>query len=318
MMIIVLIVIAIILLLLLGAGWIFFLYTMTRKGLAMPGKPRVTDDNPDLRAWKNYKDRHDEDVAWYREQTMEEVNVTSYDGLELYGQYLPCDRPERVVICVHGYRGGAVHDFASQGRWLHAENCALLFVTQRGSGKSGGKYMTFGAKEKLDVRCWANYAAVRFPDLPVYLYGISMGCATVLLSSVTGLPAAVRGIIADCGFTSVRDILSAQCRQAFHLPPEPLLPFLEFWCVLFADFRFSQADAKKVLPDNRIPVLFIHGENDHFVRPENSMENYEACGSEKKLLLIPDGVHASSYYEDTPLYQNYVRSLFRGTIGEQS
>ena len=48
------------------------------------------------------------------------------------------------------------------------------------------------------------------------------------------------------------------------------------------------------------------------------MENYEACGSAKELLLIPNGVHASSFYEDTPLYQNYVRKLFRGTIGEQS
>ena len=300
---------------LLGIGWIFFLYTFTRKGIAMPGKQRVTEDSPDLRAWKNYQPRHDEDVEWFCRQEMEEVWISSFDGLRLHGQYLPCEKPERLIICVHGYRGGPKHDFADQGRWLHSEHCALLFITQRGSGKSEGNYVTFGAKEKQDVRSWAGYAAERFPDLPIYLYGISMGATTVLLSSVTGLPDRVKGIIADCGFTSALDILSVQCRQAFHLPAAPLRWVLEFFCVVFAGFRFSEADAKRVLPDCRIPVLFIHGANDHFVLPENSRENHAACGAPKELVLIDNGVHASSYCENPALYEAAVRRLFCGEIG---
>ena len=297
-----------------GTGWVFFRFTFSREGFAMPGKPRVTDENPDLRSWNKYRDRHDADVKWFEEQQMEEVRIRSDDGLMLYGQYLPCEKPERLVICVHGFRGGPKHDFSDQGRWLHSEHCAILFITQRGSGKSEGKYITFGAKEKYDVRAWAEYAAKAYPGLPTYLYGISMGCSSVLLSSVTGLPEAVQGIIADCGFTSVRSILSAQCRQAFHLPPVPLLEFLHFFCIVLAKFRFSDADARRVLPENRIPVLFIHGENDHFVWPQNSRENYAACGAPKELLMIPGGVHASSYCENPSLYQEYVRKLFRGEI----
>lgn len=307
-------IITVLLVLLFIAGWIFFRYTMTREGLAMPGKPRITEEHPDLRAWAKYRARHEADVQWFEKQAMEEVWITSHDGLKLYGQYLHCDRPERLVICVHGYRGAAKHDFASQGRWLHEEGCDVLFITQRASGNSEGNYTTFGAKEKLDVRDWARFAAETHPDLPICLYGISMGASTVLLSSVTGLPEAVKGIIADCGFISVRSILAAQSRQAFHLPPVPLLDILQIYCILLAKFRFSDADARRVLPDNTIPTLFIHGEDDHFVWPQNTKENYAACGGPKELLLIPHGVHASSFCENTGLYQAYVRKLFRGEI----
>ena len=296
------------------AGWIFFRYTMTREGMSMPGKPRITEDNPDLRAWDKYRPVHDADVKWFESQTMEDVRIMSDDGLKLYGQYLRCDHPERLVICVHGYRGSALHDFASQGRWLHSAGCDVLFITQRASGNSEGAYMTFGAKEKWDVRAWARYAAAEHPDLPLFLYGISMGCTTVLLSSVTGLPDTVKGIIADCGFTSVRSILSAQCWQAFHLPPEPLIEFLQFYCILLAKFRFSDADAKRVLPENTIPTLFIHGEEDHFVWPQNSKENYLECGGPKELLMIEKAVHASSFCENPGLYQAFVQKLFNGEI----
>ena len=59
------------------AGWIFFRYTMTREGLPMPGKPRITEDNPDLRAWEKYRPLHDADVKWFESQTMEDVRIMS-------------------------------------------------------------------------------------------------------------------------------------------------------------------------------------------------------------------------------------------------
>ena len=55
----------------------------------------------------------------------------------------------------------------------------------------------------------------------MYLDGISMGAATVLMASEFDLPASVRGIIADCGYTSPRDILKKVIRQC-HLPVAPV------------------------------------------------------------------------------------------------
>ena len=80
------------------AGWIFFRYTMTREGMSMPGKPRITEDNPDLRAWDKYRPVHDADVKWFESQTMEDVRIMSDDGLKLYGQYLRCDQDRKSVV----------------------------------------------------------------------------------------------------------------------------------------------------------------------------------------------------------------------------
>ena len=43
---------------------------------------------------------------------------------------------------------------------------------------------------------------------PVYLAGVSMGATSVLMATALPLPANVRGVIADCGFTSPRAIMA--------------------------------------------------------------------------------------------------------------
>ena len=310
--------IVILLVILLGICWIFFRFTFTRSGFPMPGKPHLKEDEVDLRPWKNHREVHDADVSFLRSLPAEEVHIISDDGLKLYGNYIRCEHPKRIVLCVHGYRGQAVHDFASAGRWLHEENCDLLLITQRASGRSEGEYITFGAKEKLDVRAWAQYLEQNNTEhLPIYLYGISMGCTTVLLSAGLSLPDSVKGIIADCGFSSIRGILSAQAKQAFHLPSFPAVDILELYCILLAKFSYRDGEVKEAMRNNRIPVLFIHGGDDHFVRPENSRENYNACAAPKQLVIVEHGIHASSFNENETLYRQWVRKLFAGTIGQK-
>ena len=60
-----------------------------------------------------------------------------------------------------------------------------------------------GVKERYDARDWAVWAKSHFgPEVPIFLMGVSMGAATVLLAAGLDLPANVCGIVADCGYTS--------------------------------------------------------------------------------------------------------------------
>ena len=64
------------------------------------------------------------------------------------------------------------------------DRCDVLFIEHRCCGDSEGKYITFGAKEQWDVQQWAVYMAERNKEkLPIYLYGQSMGAASVLMAS---------------------------------------------------------------------------------------------------------------------------------------
>ena len=74
-------------------------------------------------------------------------------------------------------------------------------------------------KERFDCRDWAEYAVrLAGEDCNLYLSGISMGCATVLMAAGLPLPANVRAIIADCGFTSPKEILKTVLNRDYHLP----------------------------------------------------------------------------------------------------
>ena len=42
-----------------------------------------------------------------------------------------------------------------------------------------------------------------------------------------------------------------------------------------------------------------------------TFDNYAACASEKRLLLVPDAGHAMSYLVDKQSYENAVTSFFR-------
>ena len=287
----------------------FFKFAICREGTSMPGKKN--GETEEKRIWRKYWDSHVDQKEWLSSRQMEDVSILSEDGLKLTGKLFSSENPKRIIVCAHGYRGNCIEDFAAIAGWLHENGCDLLLIDQRGTGNSEGKYITFGAKEKKDIVKWCEYLDQRNQKcLPVYLYGISMGCTSVLLASDQGLSSSVKGIIADCGYSSIREIFEARTRESFHLPPYPMMYFMKLYCYLISGFRFEEADAVKAMEKNTIPVLFLHGEEDHFVRPENTLRNFEACRAEKKLVMIPGAAHAVSVNENPALYTETIRQFF--------
>ena len=130
----------------------------------------------------------------------EEVEITGFDGTRLVGHYFRVADAKRTVVAFHGWRSAWNRDFAMIYDFWFQNGCNVLFVEQRGQKGSSGDYMGFGLLERFDCQGWVNYLAER-PDTvtPLYLAGISMGAATVLMASGLNLPDCVHGILADCG-----------------------------------------------------------------------------------------------------------------------
>lgn len=99
------------------------------------------------------------------EQTpYEEVSIRSQDGLSLCGR-LYLFRPDAPLMLffmdIMELFSGMVWDlFASAGKIIST----LLVVDERSHGKSADQIITFGIRECKDVKCWADYAAKRFPE----------------------------------------------------------------------------------------------------------------------------------------------------------
>ena len=205
---------------------------------------------------------------------------------------------------MHGYRAGGLTDFAGLYRFYHEQGYDLLVPFERSHGPSEGRYICFGVKERFDCRDWAEYAVrLAGEDCNLYLSGISMGCATVLMAAGLPLPANVRAIIADCGFTSPKEILKTVLNRDYHLPAFPLMNLTELLTKWRAGFGYSDASTLDAMRNCRIPVLFIHGEKDTFVPVQMTLDNYMACSAPKELLIVPGAAHAAASLQDPEGYR---------------
>lgn len=190
-------------------------------------------------------------------------------------------------------------------------------------GASGGQSITLGVKERYDCRAWAYWAYQHFgPDTPLFLMGVSMGAATVLLAAGLDLPPTVRGIMADCGYTSPREVIHQYLPR--YLPGLPVGPVGPVYAVgrlgtrLFGHFDPEDADCRAALAKATVPVLLIHGEADSFVPCAMSRENFDACAAPKRLVTIPGAGHAVAYYVDIPGYERAVTDFMRGCLSKET
>ena len=248
----------------------------------------------------------------YRSLTFEEAEIASFDGLRLHARVCGAEAGKPLLLLFHGWRSSAARDFGCVLEFYRAQGFGLILVDQRAHGKSGGKTISFGVHERRDCLAWARWAEERYHPPAMYLDGISMGAATVLMASEFDLPASVRGIIADCGYTSPRDILKKVIRQC-HLPVAPIYFLVRLGARVFGRFDPEAASAARALEKCRVPVLFIHGEADGFVPCDMSRENYARCAAPKALVTVPGADHGFSYLVDREGVEAALRRFFRET-----
>ena len=276
-----------------------FAYYSPHKGQNDPymspyGKPYTPDDQPMYDLIRSM-----EALPW------EEVWIRSRDGLRLHGRYYHVKDGAPLQIQMHGYRGHAFRDFCGGNKLAREAGLNTLVVDQRAHGESEGHVISFGINERWDCLAWAEYAAQRWPGVPISLAGVSMGAATVLMASDLPLPEEVKGIIADCGYSSPRAIIKKVC---WDLPKyfRVLYPFTSLSAALFGRFDPDSGSALGAVSNTRLPILLIHGETDAFVPCEMSREIREACASPVRLETFPGAGHGLSYLSDPARYGRVV------------
>ena len=171
----------------------------------------------------------------------EPVEIRSDDGLRLFARYYHVADGAPLHIQFHGYRSHSLRDFCG-GNPL-ARDCGhnTLLVDQRAHGNSEGHTISFGIKERVDCLRWVEYATRRFgKETPIFLTGVSMGAATVLMATELPLPPNVVGVIADCPYSSPRAIIRKVIGD-MGLPVWAAYPFVCIGARLFGKCERGQA-----------------------------------------------------------------------------
>ncbi len=260
---------------------------------------------------ENYA-RHLEEVEVFRNLNPARMEITSFDGLKLSALLIPVEDQKGVVLCMHGFHSNPEREYAGLAKFYHDLGYAVVLPYERSHEKSEGKYVTFGINERRDCKSWVEEICRVYGDTePIFIHGISMGCATVVMSTGLNLPINVRGIIADCGFTSPYEIILWTCQHRKYPLAATITKIGNWMTKNFAGFSLDEYSTYEALQENLTPILFISGTADETVPVEMTMLNWQACQSDKELYLIENAPHAVSWLFDTEKYKKNVADFMK-------
>ena len=297
---------------------LFVVFVIVLYDVIFSSNKHYMGDDDTLPHGEGYNDYHGtitKCVEEVRQVPFEEVQVLSHDGLVLKGKYYHLEDDAPIIMFFHGYRCSAIRD--GNGIFLYTRKLGfnVLLADQRAHGNSQGKTITFGVKERYDVRSWVEYFTKRFgTKQKIYLSGLSMGGATVLMASDIGLPKNVIGILADCPYSSPKAILCSVIRQ-MHFPVKMTYALARLSASWIGQFDVEEASAIEAVRNSQIPTLIIHGDADDFVPCSMSMDCQLAGEDHVQLVLIKGAAHGMSHCVDTTSYEEAVYAFFQRTGG---
>ncbi len=248
------------------------------------------------------------DTSFYQTTEKTDYTVSGADGYVLHVQLLKNPEPtDRFIILSHGYTDNRIGSLKYVKMYLDLGfNCIIYDL--RGHGENEPAFTTYGFLESRDLKALIEDTRTRYPELTqLGLHGESLGAATTV--TVLKYAPAVDFAVADCGFSDIENVLREGYKNA-HVPG-----FLFDLADLGARIRFHHAlkDMRPIdsLDENRIPILFIHGENDLFILPENSRDMAGRTRGPHAVRLIPGAGHAESILTDPELYREYVSDFLQ-------
>ena len=258
-----------------------------------------------------------------------ELQITSHDGFRLQGKLYRKDekkQPKAVVVAVHGYHSGGMRDMAQFARMYQRAACDYLIISQRCHEDSDGEYITFGKEEAGDCLKWCNRITEIYREkfkirIPIVLHGLSMGGATVLLAAAyRDNQLNIRLCIADSAYDNLRRQTEYFLRRFPLGIRQCIVKRIDQTAKKICGHKISECAPDQYMNRIKVPVILIHGKEDHFVLPISAENLYKAYredtdmsqGRKCRLYYIEKAGHMESYAINPELYEK----IFISSIDE--
>eukprot|EP00299_Pterocystis_sp_00344_P009254 c3836_g1_i2.p1 GENE.c3836_g1_i2~~c3836_g1_i2.p1 ORF type:complete len:527 (-),score=149.21 c3836_g1_i2:137-1615(-) len=221
---------------------------------------------------------------------------------------LPC------VIYMHGNSSCRVEVLQALSTLLSLGVTAFAFDFS-GCGKSDGDYISLGYHEREDLVAVTNYLRKSQSVSTIGLWGRSMGAATALLHG--DRDPSIAGMVLDSPFTDLTQLageLVEVARGEGWTVPGFVVSAAMKWIgsQVKSKAQFNIKDLSPITHADRtfIPALFVHGEQDDFIKPHHSKQIFEKYAGDKELLLVP-----GDHVDERPDYLfSKVQTFFRNSL----
>lgn len=196
-------------------------------------------------------------------------------------------QPAATVVLLHGMGEGKAI-YLGVARRLSARGLNAVLIDLRAHGCSGGKYVTYGAKEKHDVMAVLDCLAQRGLAIgDVYAFGATLGGAAAI--QYAAIDPRCKGVVAVAPYKDARSI--ARWIVFFHAPTMSEANFARTLARAgqLADFDPDEASAVAAAGKFAGPMLLVHGLLDLSVPLDHSQAIYDSAGGPRKLIIVTPG-----------------------------
>ena len=256
-----------------------------------------------------YYQKRDAAAGALRLKTRERLEIRSSRGERLTGFYYPAaGNGKRIAFLVHGYRSEHAETAGLYYETYRRLGFDLFCLDQTAHGESEGRFIGFDVFESDDVLRWIDALRRRFgEDVQILLHGFSMGAASVL-KCACDCPVQVRAIVADCGYADGQ----TQLRRSVG----PLYPLLRLVNRAIARYDLNDSDVRPSLRRARLPILFVHGREDHTVPFSNAEELYGLYRGPKDCLFVDGAKHVECIYVAPDAYEEKLKEWIASWFSE--
>lgn len=215
-----------------------------------------------------------------------ELYIKTSDGIKIAINHFDSNN-EHVLIIANGWTMSKDSKFIAEMANLFAKTFDVISFDFRGHGKSSGIY-TFTSKEPEDLKSVVSYAKNIYKK--IYLIGFSLGGAISIIHSANTenidrliIVSAPHSFAKIKNFMWIKDFIKN--------------PFKKYEFRICKKLRPSPINLKKIKPIDivhkiKIPTLFIVGDLDTIIHPNDTKSLFSKAKCEKKFELFENCNHA--------------------------
>ena len=222
----------------------------------------------------------------------EKVELKTEDGLKIVAHEVKVDKPKAMVIFLSGIQKPSVTTFFGHGKMLKDNGYGSLLVEMRAHGESDGEVIGLGFKEYIDVKAAVKHIEDKYSEIPIVVYGVSMGGATAINS--IGEIEEIDGLISMSAYASWEDVfydnmISMDAPKAYAKLQKPFLKIYTTFKYGLKSLSISPKNEIKKLGDR--PALLIHSKEDSQISFKNFERIMENAPDHVETLIIEGDNH---------------------------
>ncbi len=221
-----------------------------------------------------------------------DISIITKDSIEIKGYWIKNDLvPKKaIMLFVHGV-GGCKEHFLNLSKNLTKIGIESILIDSRAHGESGGKYCTYGYKEKKDISNVIDFVKEKNDSIPIGIWGNSMGGAIAI--QALEFDTRIKFGIIESTFTSLNQIVyDYQKSYIYGIGVKFLCNIALKEAGKIANFNPDFVSPVTSVKQIKQPVLIVHGEKDEKIKFEYGKLLFSNLKSDnKKFIAIKNGGH---------------------------